>query len=171
MLQLAALQAVQLAPARFPDDLDVVGDLFREYAQSLGIDLSFQSFDAELAGLPGVYAPPAGRLLLARDDAGAALGCVALRKVPELPDTCEMKRLYLRPVARGTGLGRRLAQAICAEARAAGYQHIVLDTLPSMQAAVSMYRALGFRPVDPYVFNPIPGALFLGLQLDPESTD
>ena len=165
-----------IAPARIPDDLGAAAALFREYAQALGIDLSFQSFEDELATLPGAYAPPGGRLLLAwRDEtpgatAGEApLGCVALRPVPGEPGTCEMKRLYVRPSARGSGLGRRLAERICHEARQAGYRRIVLDTLPSMQAAVAMYRALGFRPVDPYVFNPIPGALFLGRELPEES--
>ena len=152
----------EIRPALLPRDLDVVRGLFREYAASLGVDLGFQDFDAELAGLPGKYAPPAGRLLLAWHD-GQPLGCVALR--PLDADGCEMKRLYVRPQARGEGLGRQLAERICREARAAGYARICLDTLPAMAAAQSLYRDLGFVAVEPYVFNPIPGARFLALDL------
>lgn len=151
---------VDIRPAEFPQHLEVVREMFREYAAGLGIDLCFQDFDAELAGLPGKYAPPRGRLLMAWDGA-QAVGCVALRPVDG--STCEMKRLYVRPEARGVQLGRRLAERICDEARAAGYARICLDTLPSMTPAVRLYHELGFRPVAPYVFNPIPGAMFLGL--------
>lgn len=152
----------EIRPALLSRDLDVVRGLFREYAASLGVDLGFQEFDAELAGLPGKYAPPAGRLLLAWN-AAQALGCVALR--PLDAGGCEMKRLYVRPQARGEGLGRQLAERICREARAAGYARICLDTLPAMAAAQSLYRGLGFVAVEPYVFNPIPGARFLALDL------
>ncbi len=152
----------EIRPALLPRDLDVVRGLFREYAASLGVDLGFQDFDAELAGLPGKYAPPAGRLLLAWN-AAQALGCVALR--PLDAGGCEMRRLYVRPQARGEGLGRQLAERICREARAAGYARICLDTLPAMAAAQSLYRGLGFVAVEPYVFNPIPGARFLALDL------
>lgn len=158
---------IEIRPAAFPRDLETVRGLFREYADGLGIDLCFQDFAAELAGLPGKYSPPAGRLLLAwrrdADDGETAVGCVALRAVDA--STCEMKRLYLRPGLRGAQLGRRLAERIVAEARAAGYARICLDTLPSMNAAVGLYAALGFKPIEPYVYNPIPGALFLGLEL------
>jgi ribosomal protein S18 acetylase RimI-like enzyme len=143
-------------------DIPLVRTLFREYQQGLGIDLCFQDFETELATLPGKYAPPQGRLLLAWDGADA-VGCVALR--PLAGGDCEMKRLYVRPVARGRRLGRRLAQRICDEARAAGYRRICLDTLPSMTAAVALYTALGFAPIEPYVFNPIDGAIFLGREL------
>lgn len=153
---------IEIRPAVVPRDLGVVRELFREYAASLGVDLAFQGFDAELAGLPGKYAPPAGRLLLAWHDA-VPLGCVALR--PLAAGGCEMKRLYVRPQARGDGLGRQLAERICNEARAAGYARICLDTLPAMAAAQSLYSRLGFVPVEPYVFNPIPGARFLALEL------
>lgn len=154
--------AIDIRPAVVPADLPTVKALFSEYAAGLGFDLCFQGFDEELATLPGKYAPPAGRLLLAwRGD--EAVGCVALR--PLQGGDCEMKRLYVRPAARGMQVGRRLAERICAEARAAGYRRILLDTLPSMSEAVRLYTALGFRPVAPYVFNPIPGALFLGLDL------
>jgi ribosomal protein S18 acetylase RimI-like enzyme len=154
--------AIAIRPADIRSDLPTVKALFLEYAESLGFSLCFQGFGDELAALPGKYAPPAGRLLLAwRGD--EALGCVALR--PLDGDTCEMKRLYVRPAARGLQAGSRLAERIVGEARAAGYRRILLDTLPSMAEAVRLYTALGFRPVAPYVFNPIEGALFLGLDL------
>jgi ribosomal protein S18 acetylase RimI-like enzyme len=153
---------IDIRPAAFPLDLAVVRLLFREYSQTLGIDLEFQGFEAEVAHLPGKYETPAGRLLLAwsGDD---AVGCIGLR--PLGGDTCEMKRLYVRPEARGHNLGRRLAERICDEARAAGYSRICLDTLPTMAAAQGLYESLGFKPIEPYVFNPIPGTKFLALEL------
>ena len=153
---------IDIRPARFPHDCDLVRELFREYAAGLGIDLAFQDFEAELAALPGKYAPPGGQVLLAWEGEGA-VGCVAMRPVDG--GTCEMKRLYVRPAVRGTRLGRALAGRICMEARAAGYARICLDTLPSMGAAVGLYTTLGFKPIEPYVYNPIPGAIFLGLAL------
>lgn len=153
---------IEIRPATLPDDLPVVQRLFREYADGIGVDLCFQDFDTELATLPGKYAPPSGRLLLAwRGD--EPVGCVALRKVSD--DTAEMKRLYVRPGVRGARLGRQLAERICAEARDAGYARICLDTLPTMEAAIALYRSLGFEPTEPYVFNPVPGALFLARAL------
>ncbi len=149
--------------AIFPDDLSSVRGLFREYADSLDVDLCFQGFEAELGTLPGGYARPDGRLLLAVDERGAPIGCVALR--PVAPGACEMKRLYVRPIARGTGLGAALARAIVGAARDAGYARMCLDTLPSMLDARRLYDRLGFRPTDPYVHNPVPGALFLSLDL------
>jgi ribosomal protein S18 acetylase RimI-like enzyme len=137
--------------------------LFEEYADSLGIDLCFQGFDAELATLPGSYAPPAGRLLLAVRGREVA-GCVALR--PLTPGVCEMKRLYVRPAFRGHGVGRLLAEQVVAEARKAGYRLMRLDSLPSMGSALSLYRQLGFREIRPYRNNPIEGAVFMELQLD-----
>ena len=151
-----------IRPAAVPGDLDVVRRLFREYADGLGVDLCFQGFEDELATLPGKYAQPAGRLLLAWDG-DAPVGCVALRPLED--GACEMKRLYVRPQARGTQLGRRLAERICNEARALGYLRICLDTLPSMSAAVALYTSLGFRPTAPYVYNPVCGAMFLALEL------
>ena len=153
---------IDIHPAEFPRDLAAVRALFREYQQGLGIDLCFQDFETELATLPGKYAPPAGRLLLAWDGE-RAVGCAALRSLDA--DACEMKRLYVRPSARGRQLGRRLAQRICDEARAIGYRRICLDTLPSMAAARALYGSLGFWPIAPYVFNPLEGAIFLGREL------
>jgi GNAT superfamily N-acetyltransferase len=153
---------IDIRPARIPDDLPQVRQLFRAYAEGLGFDLAFQDFEAEVAALPGKYAEPAGRLLLAwRGD--QAIGCVALRPVDAT--TAEMKRLYVLPGERGGQLGRRLAERICDEARAAGYARICLDTIPSMAAAVALYRSLGFEPTAPYVYNPMPEALFLARAL------
>lgn len=153
---------IEIGPARVPDDLPAVAALLREYAAGLDVDLCFQDFEAELASLPGAYAPPAGRLLLARHD-GEPVGCVALRPLGE--GRCEMKRLYLRPSARGAHLGERLVRRLCDEARAAGYDEMRLDTLPSMTSAIALYERLGFVPIVPYVFNPVPGARFLALDL------
>jgi putative acetyltransferase len=138
-------------------------ELFLEYAESLGFSLCFQSFDQELATLPGDYAPPSGRLLVAEYRSGLA-GCVALHRIN--PGICEMKRLYLRPQYRGKGLGRLLAETVIAEARAAGYGKMRLDTVePVMPNAVAMYRRLGFKEIEPYRPNPIAGALYMQLEL------
>jgi putative acetyltransferase len=149
---------VVIRPASGGADIATVRALFDEYARELAVDLSFQGFAQERDALPGEYVPPRGRLLLAEVD-GTAAGCVALR--PLDARTAEMKRLYLRPAARGTGLGRRLAHAIIAEAESAGYDLLRLDTLPSMQAAIAMYLSLGFHEIPAYRHNPVPGALFL----------
>lgn len=152
------MTAPELVAVRGTSDVEEVRALFREYAASLPFALDFQDFDDELAGLPGAYASPRGALLLAR---GA--GCVGLRPIDET--TCEMKRLYVRPSARGTGLGRRLVEAIVAQARSLGYAQMRLDTVPGMDSARSLYERLGFREIPPYRPNPIPGALFLELEL------
>jgi GNAT superfamily N-acetyltransferase len=139
-------------------DVAEVRTLFEEYAASLPFALDFQDFERELAELPGAYGPPRGALLLAR---GA--GCVGLRPLDET--TCEMKRLYVRPSARGTGLGRRLTEAVVAEGRRIGYARMLLDTVPGMETAQALYAAMGFREVAPYRVNPVPGVRFLELQL------
>ena len=128
----------------------------------LDIDLCFQGFEHEVAGLPGAYAPPRGRLLLALDGAVPA-GCVALR--PLAAATCEMKRLYVRPAARGRRVGRLLAETVLREARGIGYARMRLDTMPSMKEAIALYRSLGFLEIAPYCENPVAGALFMELSL------
>jgi GNAT superfamily N-acetyltransferase len=141
-----------IAPAR---DLGVVRELFLEYAASLGVDLSFQNFDDELAHLGEFY-----ECILV---AGDADGCVALRRIDDR--VCEMKRLYVRPAARGRGLGRALAEAIIGEARRRGYERMRLDTLPQMRTAMVLYEELGFTDIDPYRFNPVEGSRFLELPI------
>jgi len=143
-------------------DIRQARELFREYEQSLDTDLCFQGFERELEGLPGAYALPRGRLLLAREGEILA-GCGALRPLGE--ETCEMKRLYVRDSFRGRGVGRLLAETLLAEARSIGYRVMRLDTLPSMTAAIPLYRSLGFVEIPPYTVNPVPGALFMEKEL------
>ncbi len=145
-----------------PAQVAIARTLFQEYADGLGVDLCFQGFAEELAGMPGAYSPPAGRLLVAVDG-DEALGCVGLRPLDD--GVCEMKRLYTRPAARGRGLGRALAERVIAEARAIGYARMRLDTLPTMLAARAMYRQLGFREIAAYRANPVEGTLYLELGL------
>jgi GNAT superfamily N-acetyltransferase len=156
------MQPFTIAPAE-PDDLPDAAALFRAYAAALDVDLCFQGFERELAELPGAYAPPQGTLLLARGEDGAALGCVALRPLSE--GACEMKRLYLLPGARGTGLGRALVAAVLAEATRLGYREIKLDTLPQLKEAIALYRGFGFRPVAPYGDHPYEGTICFGKAL------
>jgi GNAT superfamily N-acetyltransferase len=157
------LPGLTLVQAECPAHVAQARELFQEYAQSLGVNLCFQNFEQELAGLPGHYAPPDGRLLLAEYD-GQLAGCVALHKWDD--GICEMKRLYLRPSFRGKGLGRAIAEKIIADASSIGYQRMRLDTIgPLMKDAVEMYRKLGFREIAPYRPNPIAGAMYMELQL------
>lgn len=138
------------------NDRAAVVALLQEYWDSLGVSNSFQSFDAEIADLPGVYAPPHGQMLFLRDPADNRLvGCVAVRPVPDVAGMCEMKRLYLRPAARGLGLGRHLAVAVMDEARQLGYQRMCLDTLPKLEEAQTLYRSLGFRQVGTAGSDPV----------------
>ena len=146
-------------------DLADVARLFAQYQAHIGVDLSYQDFAAELAGLPGKYSPPGGRLLVARDPDGNAIGCVAIRPLDS--SACEMKRLFVTAQGRGRGLGRTLAQAVIAEARQCGYDEIRLDTLPTMREAIALYRALGFETVAPYYDGAPEGTIFLSLRLSP----
>lgn len=147
--------------------MEAVREIFLEYANSLNVDLCFQAFDAELAGLPGDYAGPRGALLLARVD-GTVAGCCALRPMDssDYPNASEMKRLYVRKAFRGFGLGRHLAEAILDEARRAGYSSVLLDTLDEMEAARALYEDLGFEEIPPYYHNPHAGAHYLKVDLD-----
>jgi len=154
----------RIRPCESVADIEAARQLLEAYAASLGIDLGYQGFAAELASLPGQYAPPAGALLLARDGGGVALGCVGLR--PMAPDgCCEMKRLYVAPQGRGLGLGRALVDAILREAMRIGYREMRLDTLPFMTEAITLYRKLRFVPIEPYYDTPVAGTLFLGRSL------
>jgi len=144
-------------------DVAEIRVLFEEYAQSLAVGLGFQDFENELASLPGAYSPPGGCLLLAKSGA-RSVGCVGVRRLDAA--ICEMKRLYVRPEARGQRLGRSLVEAAIAFARAAGYGAMRLDTLPTMTAAQDLYRHMGFRDVAPYRYNPIPESSFMELVLD-----
>ncbi len=153
---------IRITEARWPDDRAFVETLFREYVASLAEDISFQNVDDELAGLPGKYARPTGVVLIARDHNEAA-GAIAYRMVE--PGVCEMKRLYVRPAFRGNGLGRELANELIEDARERGYRTMLLDTLASMQPARALYRDLGFAPVEPYYDNPLPGVMYMALEL------
>ena len=148
------------------EDLPAVRDLFLEYAGSIGIDLSFQGFDAELASLPGKYAPPHGTLILARKD-GEPCGCVALRPIDD--GTCEMKRLFVRPEHRGLKVGVELVRRLIEAAEARGYRAMRLDTLQTMSRAAALYQSFGFRDIEPYIYNPVPGARFMERALQPRS--
>ncbi|MGA8150151.1 MAG: GNAT family N-acetyltransferase [Terriglobales bacterium] len=157
------VQGLSIQQAESPAQVGQARELFLEYAQSLGFSLCFQNFDKELAELPGDYAPPSGRLLLAEFEQKPA-GCVAMHQLEA--GICEMKRLYLRPQFRGKGLGRALAETIIAEASKLGYKSMRLDTVePVMKDAVAMYRQLGFREIAAYRANPMPGTLYMELGL------
>ena len=153
---------IRLVVPESAEALDATRDIFREYAAGLGVDLCFQNFEAELAGLPGEYAAPGGHLLLALVD-GAIAGCGGFRALADSDhaNACEMKRLFVRPAFRRFGLGRRLAEALMDEARRTGYSVMLLDTLDDMEAARELYASLGFIETAPYYYNPIPGAHYL----------
>jgi len=153
---------LHITRAQSPDQIDEVRRLFREYERFLGVDLCFQSFEEELAGLPGKYGPPDGVLLIALDGQQSA-GCVALRKLED--GVCEMKRLFVRPQCRGRGLGRLLAERIVSEATALGYGVMRLDTLDKLKEAIGLYESLGFRRREPYYGNPLPGVVYWELEL------
>ena len=153
---------MRIREALDPAAIAAVRDLFVEYEKALGVDLCFQGFAAELEGLPGDYAPPRGRLLLV-ERGGLSAGCIAMRPLDSRD--CEMKRLYVRPAARGDGLGLRLVERVIAEARGVGYARMYLDTLPQMDAAQRLYERLGFEDVPPYRDNPVKGARFMALDL------
>ncbi|MFO1218866.1 MAG: GNAT family N-acetyltransferase [Burkholderiaceae bacterium] len=157
---------IELKTPATADELDATRAIFREYAASLGIDLCFQDFDAELVSLPGDYAAPRGALLLALVD-GEVAACGALRPLADVDyaNACEMKRLFVRPAWRTFGLGRLMAQALIEAATRAGYSAMLLDTLDDMEAARGLYGSLGFEEIPPYYFNPIPGAHYLKVQL------
>ncbi len=154
----------RIVPARTVGHLSAARCLFEAYAASLDVDLGFQGFAAELASLPGAYAPPTGELLLAYAAAGCPIGCVALRSLPE-PGCCEMKRLFVGPEGRGTGIGLALVTAVIEVAAGLGYRQMRLDTLPTMAKAQALYRRLGFVEVAPYYDTPVPGTVFLARRL------
>jgi ribosomal protein S18 acetylase RimI-like enzyme len=160
------MSRVRLAKVRHAEEIAAAAALFREYADWLGIDLSFQGFEAEFASLPGEYAPPMGELMLACSPDGSALGCVAVRPL-EGAAVCEMKRLYVRPAARGLGIGSTLVAAIIKSAEELGYAQMKLDTLPSMPEAFALYKGCGFSEIPPYYHNPVAGTVYLGKLLSP----
>jgi putative acetyltransferase len=148
--------------ARFPEDIDSLLEIWREYVASTSASLDYQGNDAEFAALPGKYAPPDGRVLLAEHD-GLIIGCVAFRKVDKA--ICEMKRLYVRPTGRGLNLGRMLVERLIIEAKEAGYVEMRLDVLYEFKHARKLYEKIGFIPAEPVSYNPILQTSFLGLAL------
>lgn len=166
-----SLNTVQSHSFKFitPDTTELLAatrQIFMEYAEQLGIDLCFQNFEAELAGLPGEYQAPAGKLLLALVD-GKIAGCCALRRLDSVdyPNASEMKRLFVRKAFRRLGLGRKLAEAVLDAAHMAGYHSVLLDTLDDMESARALYAELGFESIPPYYHNPIAGAHYLKVDL------
>ena len=157
---------VKIVPAESAPEMDQVRTLFQEYAEMLGVELCFQGFGQELATLPGKYAPPHGSLLLAKDGE-KAIGCVALRPMDQ-PGICEMKRLYVQPTYRGTGLGRQLAVRILEEAKTRGYTIMRLDTLDKLKAAIQLYKELGFVEITAYYHNPLPNVVYMEVDLRSE---
>lgn len=162
----ASSPSIEFITPATPEQLAATRLIFQEYADQLGVDLCFQNFEAELAGLPGDYAPPQGCLLLALVDSEIA-GCCAMRPLEAVDyhNACEMKRLYVRPDFRRFGLGRQLVEAVLDAARIAGYHSLLLDTLNDMEAARALYEDLGFKDIPPYYHNPIAGAHYLKVDL------
>lgn len=156
---------IEIVEAHTPEHLSPIRALFLEYAASLDFSLEYQGFEAELAALPGRYAPPTGCLLLAIHG-GTPAGCVAMREIEPAPSgrICEMKRLYVRPAARGLGLGRRLAERVIAQGKQLGYVAMRLDTSADMLAATTLYQSLGFRPIGRYNDDPLPCTVFMELR-------
>lgn len=161
-LKVETKSSVQIVEAHERAFLETIRELFREYEAAIKVDLCFQGFERELAELPGAYAPPKGRLLMALVD-GSAAGCIGVREIES--GVCEMKRLYVRPAFRGMNLGRSLVEAAIEGAREAGYIKMRLDTMPFMREAIALYRAIGFREIEGYRFNPSDGALYFELGL------
>ena len=153
---------ITVRSATTDNEIEIIRTLFAEYQSHIGVDLSFQHFDLELSLLPGEYSSPDGCLLLAYTN-DEVVGCVAVRKMSD--DICELKRMYARPDFRGLGIGRQLALVAIELARRTGYHRMRLDTLSSMTAAIMLYQSLGFTSIPPYRHNPIPGALFMELEL------
>lgn len=153
---------IKIIQATGKNQIDSAKKLFLEYAESLDFELCFQNFDNELAGLPGDYSPPEGRLYLALNENKPA-GCIALRKFKD--SVCEMKRLYVRPKFRGKNIGKKLVELLIEDAREIGYKKMVLDTVPSMQTAQKLYKSFGFHEIKPYRINPVKGAVFMELRL------
>jgi len=158
--------AIEFLSPDTPELLECTRRIFQEYATGLGVDLCFQDFAAELAGLPGEYAEPGGALFLCRVD-GEIAGCCALRPLPtvDYPNAAEMKRLYVRKAFRRFGLGRQLVDLVLMAAQRAGYSSVLLDTLDDMESARALYEDMGFRSIEPYYHNPIPGAHYLKVDL------
>ena len=157
------MRQIDIKQVESENDLNDIRILFKAYGLGLGIDLSFQEFDIELARLPGKYTPPTGGILIARDDTGRSVGCVAVRPIDS--QCCEMKRLYVLPDMRGTGLGKDLVFSILEMATNLGYRQMRLDTLPSMHSALALYEKTGFTSISPYYKTPIEGTVFLEKQL------
>ncbi len=156
---MSSADQILVTPVETPEDLDTVRSLFRAYVNWLDIDLSYQGFEAELAGMPGKYAPPRGGLFAARQADGRILGCVGLRPFSE-DGACEMKRLYVLPEGRGLGVGKALVAHVLQAARDAGYSEMLLDTLPTMTGAIRLYKAAGFVETDAYYDTPIEETVF-----------
>jgi len=154
--------SVDIIKARSKRDINIIRELFQEYANSLGFILNFQHFDKELNSLPGDYAPPEGCLLLVYTG-NQAVGCVGLRKISK--GICEMKRMYVRKKYRGKGIGRKLANKIIKEARRIGYERMRLDTISTMVEAIHLYKSMGFKEIKPYYYNPIEGTKYMELKL------